>query len=416
MKKFIKIIPVLMALCLLLAVGAYASGEPSGEASAEPVVNAAESGASGETSAETITFVYEGVEYTVPVYTFNGEEYVKLADLKAVLCEEEENASGEPEEKSENKDASGEPEEKSENKDASGEPEEKSENKDASGEPEEKSENKDASGEPEEKSENKDASGEPEEKSENKDASGEPEEKSENKDASGEPEEESENKDASGEASAEETAPVQTSFDVTVRINGTDYAVVPVTALVDGNTYMFQIGELLAAFDLELSYNEETDVASITADVTSFFGVLIAGASSAETEATIDEAAASEEPAASVEPETTVAADVIEEAAAVEELAESVPATDGTENQQNVLAATDQPATEGQYNAYEVYLSEYMTGYSGVGDGTFDDSARAMALAELESVGFGADVNAFPFEMFVTQFGAMDYATFAAVG
>lgn len=327
-----------MALCLLLAVGAYASGEPSGEASAEPVVNAAESGASGETSAETITFVYEGVEYTVPVYTFNGEEYVKLADLKAVLCEEEENASGEPEEKSENKDASG------------------------------------------------------------------------------EPEEESENKDASGEASAEETAPVQTSFDVTVRINGTDYAVVPVTALVDGNTYMFQIGELLAAFDLELSYNEETDVASITADVTSFFGVLIAGASSAETEATIDEAAASEEPAASVEPETTVAADVIEEAAAVEELAESVPATDGTENQQNVLAATDQPATEGQYNAYEVYLSEYMTGYSGVGDGTFDDSARAMALAELESVGFGADVNAFPFEMFVTQFGAMDYATFAAVG
>jgi len=48
-----------------------------------------------------------------------------------------------------------------------------------------------------------------------------------------------------------------------------------------------------------------------------------------------------------------------------------------------------------------------------VGDGTFDDGARAMALGELDSVSFGADVNAFPFEMYVTVFGAMDYASFA---
>ena len=55
-----------------------------------------------------------------------------------------------------------------------------------------------------------------------------------------------------------------------------------------------------------------------------------------------------------------------------------------------------------------------MTGYAGSGDGTFDEGARAMAIGELDGVGFGADVTAFPFEMYVTQFGAMDYAAFAA--
>ena len=55
-----------------------------------------------------------------------------------------------------------------------------------------------------------------------------------------------------------------------------------------------------------------------------------------------------------------------------------------------------------------------MNAYTGVGDGTFDDGAKAMALGELDGVSFGSDVNAFPFEMFVSQFGAMDYASFAA--
>ena len=93
---------------------------------------------------------------------------------------------------------------------------------------------------------------------------------------------------------------------------------------------------------------------------------------------------------------------------------EAVPATDGTENQSNTLAGAAQPATEEEYNGYEDYLREYMTNYTGVGDGTFDDGARAMALSELDVVGFGADVNAFPFEMFVTQFGAMDFAAWSA--
>ena len=80
-------------------------------------------------------------------------------------------------------------------------------------------------------------------------------------------------------------------------------------------------------------------------------------------------------------------------------------------------AGASQPATEAEYDAYEEYLRQFMTSYAGDGgDGTFDEGARAMALGELDSVGFGADVNAFPFEMYVNAFGAMDYATFAAGG
>lgn len=100
-------------------------------------------------------------------------------------------------------------------------------------------------------------------------------------------------------------------------------------------------------------------------------------------------------------------------AAAAEEAA---PALDGTENQSNVLAGTAQPATAEEYDGYEAYLRAFMESYSGNGgDGSgFDEGARSMALGELDGVGFGADVNAFPFEMYVTQFGAMDFASWLA--
>ncbi|MGM9615205.1 MAG: hypothetical protein ACI3W7_06755 [Oscillospiraceae bacterium] len=103
------------------------------------------------------------------------------------------------------------------------------------------------------------------------------------------------------------------------------------------------------------------------------------------------------------------------EPAAADAAADAVPATDGTENQSNTLDATAQPATAEEYDAYEAYLREYMESYTGVGDGNgFDDGARSMAIGELDGVGFGADVNAFPFEMFVTQFGALSFAAFMA--
>ena len=73
-----------------------------------------------------------------------------------------------------------------------------------------------------------------------------------------------------------------------------------------------------------------------------------------------------------------------------------------------------QPATEAEYEAYEAYLRDYMTNYAGVGDGTFDEGARSMAIGELDGVGFGADVTQFPFEMYVTQFGALSFADWIA--
>lgn len=67
------------------------------------------------------------------------------------------------------------------------------------------------------------------------------------------------------------------------------------------------------------------------------------------------------------------------------------------------------------FEGYVQYLRDYMTSYDGVGDGNgFDDNARAMALGELDTVGFGSDVNAFPFEMFVSQFGADTYDAWVA--
>lgn len=377
MKKFLKTIPLMIALCLILAVGAFASGEPSGEASAEPVAQTVNADPSGEPVCETTTIVYNGVEYTVPVYTFNGEEYVKLEDIREILSgnQEDDSASGEPVTEMDTA-ASGEP---------SGEPAVEADNV-ASGEPVAEMDNA-ASGEP---------SGEPVAETDTA-ASGEP---------SGEPVTETDNA-ASGEPVAE-TA-VESSFDVTIRVNGTDYAVAPVTAAVEGNTYTFQIGELLAAFGLELSYDEETDVASITADVTSILGMLML--QELGMDETAEEVLEAELPVA--EEETPA----IEEQPSVEDAAEeAAPATDGTENQANVLASATQPETEEEYEAYEAYLVQYMDAYAGVGDGTFDDGAKAMALAELDSVSFGADVNAFPFEMFVTQFGAMDYGAFAASG
>ena len=107
---------------------------------------------------------------------------------------------------------------------------------------------------------------------------------------------------------------------------------------------------------------------------------------------------------------------IVEPAAAAADAAGDVPATDGTENQSNTLSETAQPASAEEYDGYEAYLRDFMENYSGSGgDGSgFDEGARAMALGELDSVGFGADVSAFPFEMYVTQFGADSFAAWLA--
>lgn len=215
---------------------------------------------------------------------------------------------------------------------------------------------------------------------------------------------------ASGEPSAEPAVEeaVSSGFEVNICVNGAEVKTATIGVESEGNTYKFQIGELLDVLGIRVSYDEETGIATVTAAEDSAFAAILGEAE----EAPVDEPSAepSGEPSAEPAAEEAAAEPVTEEAAETD----AVPATDGTENQANVLAGSAAPATAEEFAAYVAYCEEYVTNYTGSGDGTFDDGARAMALGELSAVAFGADVNAFPFEMYVTQFGAMDYATFAA--
>ena len=70
---------------------------------------------------------------------------------------------------------------------------------------------------------------------------------------------------------------------------------------------------------------------------------------------------------------------------------------------------------KGLFEAYVQYLRDFMAAYAGEGDGSgFDDGARTMALGELDTVAYGDDVTAFPFEMFVNEFGADTYDAWVA--
>lgn len=220
--------------------------------------------------------------------------------------------------------------------------------------------------------------------------------------ASGEP---SGEPSAEPAAAVEETAAVSTGFEVSICVNGEEVKTATIGVESEGNTYKFQIAELLDVLGVSVSYDEETGIATVTAAEDSAFAAILG---EGEEEAAPVAEASGEPSAEPAVEEAPVAEPVVEEAAAEEAL----PATDGTENQANVLAGTAAPATEEEFNAYVAYCEEYVTNYTGSGDGTFDDGARAMALGELNTVSFGDDVNAFPFEMYVTQFGADDFATF----
>ena len=59
--------------------------------------------------------------------------------------------------------------------------------------------------------------------------------------------------------------------------------------------------------------------------------------------------------------------------------------------------------------SYVSYLRQYIADCD---DPQFDDGAKEMALGELDTVEMGADVHAFPFDMFVGLWGAMSYEQF----
>ena len=92
------------------------------------------------------------------------------------------------------------------------------------------------------------------------------------------------------------------------------------------------------------------------------------------------------------------------------------PAMDAASGEPSGEPAADSAMSESDiFYAYIDYLREYMTNYTGEGDGSgFDDAARSMAIGELDTVAYGDDVNAFPIEMFVSQFQADHYDVWRA--
>ena len=92
--------------------------------------------------------------------------------------------------------------------------------------------------------------------------------------------------------------------------------------------------------------------------------------------------------------------------------ADEAPAAPAASAEPAASAALDE---KGQFEAYIQYLRDYMESYTGEGDGSgFDEGAKTMALGELDTVAYGDDVNAFPIEMFVSQFGADHYDIWVA--
>jgi len=55
------------------------------------------------------------------------------------------------------------------------------------------------------------------------------------------------------------------TFFVNIVVNGDEYAEVKIGASVDGNVYTFQVNELLGALGLNLTYDETTDIAAVSA-------------------------------------------------------------------------------------------------------------------------------------------------------
>ena len=109
--------------------------------------------------------------------------------------------------------------------------------------------------------------------------------------------------EASGEPSAEPAEEAELpGFDVTIKVNGDEYTTVTIGASVEGNVYTFQIAQLLEVLGANLVYDEQTDVATLTAEPNSLMSVFLAQLEADKESAASGEPGASDEPAASGEP------------------------------------------------------------------------------------------------------------------
>ena len=82
---------------------------------------------------------------------------------------------------------------------------------------------------------------------------------------------------ASAEPSAEMTnaADQADTMEVTIRLNGDAYQTVKVEAAEEAGAYTFRTSDFFEALGLHLSYDEETAIATVTADPGSLMSVLL---------------------------------------------------------------------------------------------------------------------------------------------
>ncbi len=74
----------------------------------------------------------------------------------------------------------------------------------------------------------------------------------------------------SGEPSGEPS-----SFEITILLNGEEYDAVSIGITVEENVYTFDVSELFSAFGIVMSYDEDSDVAEISAEEGSLMAVML---------------------------------------------------------------------------------------------------------------------------------------------
>ena len=73
---------------------------------------------------------------------------------------------------------------------------------------------------------------------------------------------------------ADDAADAAASFDVNIIVNGNEYGAAEVTASVEGNVYTFELRELFDLLGVDVSYDEDTDTAVLSARPDSLAAVL----------------------------------------------------------------------------------------------------------------------------------------------
>ena len=187
-------------------------------------------------------------------------------------------------------------------------------------------------------------------------------------------------------------------FDMTIRVNGNEFETVHIGVEKNGNTFVFQLGDFLDALGITLSYDEETGIATVTANDAGMLAALLGlqGDTAEDASEQAEEPVAAEEPALVKDEE--IPTDGKKDAGIPTEAApaETVP-----------VEATVSSTDEG---AYQEYLCAFVD--------SCEDIQTSGAAQEFKDAILSGDYVSFPVEMLfdATWFGetAMTYDEFIA--